>query len=174
MPESRRSQNAIACRTSTRQTTGLICTPWHCSDCADIHRCKLLTAHLCRELIQAHSHWLRCHVSAGLAHFSTWLHTLMSATASVHAAGLMYKMNAVSLQRFRTSPAVQCFFWGFSHSLTLGDSVTPELFFWPHSVGARRPRINFSRPDMGDLWGGITRVGCGPWAAFLSCDQETP
>jgi hypothetical protein len=62
---------------------------------------------------------------------------------------------------------LQCFVWGSSGSLTVGEAVTPECFLGPHSVGARSLGINFSRPDVGEMWGMLKTVYNGS----LTCIQ---
>jgi hypothetical protein len=56
---------------------------------------------------------------------------------------------------------------GVSGSLTVGEAVTPEFFLGPHSVGARRLGINFSRPDVGEMWGMLKTV----YKGSLTCIQ---
>jgi len=60
---------------------------------------------------------------------------------------------------------------GVSGSLTVGvtrcETVTPEFFLGPHSVGARRLGINFSRPDVGEMWGMLKTV----YKGSLTCIQ---
>jgi len=87
--------------------------------------------------------------------------TLVSAFQLESQSGLDAQLGAWQ------APPGQCFVWGSSGSLTVGEAVTPEFFMGPHSVGARRLGINFSRPDVGEMWGMLKTVYNGS----LTCIQ---